>query len=532
MKIQPWANLASASLLVAGLIGTVSAALADTPGVKIDSGVLVGQTVDGVASFRGVPYAAAPVGALRWAPPMDPSHWSTPRKADAFGPICPQALNPNGAPNAGGAVGPASEDCLFLNVWAPKSTQAPDGKAPVMVWLHGGGNTAGAGSLGAYDGSAFARDGIVLVTLNYRLGALGFFAHRAITGAAKPDEPLINYGIMDQIAALKWVKRNIAAFGGDPANVTLFGESAGGQDTLTLMTAPAAEGLFAKAIVESGGGWSPPAPLAKREAQGEALAVKAGAPPSATLEQLRALPAEAFSALPSYEAGPSVDGRLLRQSIAQAFAEGRFAHVPLIIGSNSFEASLLNTLKIPPAAALAMAPASLKAAYAELPDDLSKARAMFTDSVMGAPARWIAGQAVDGPSWLYHFSYVVDAQRDHIPGAGHASEIPFVFASWDHLGALGQGIKPTAGDLAVTAQIHGCWVTFARNGVPDCPGAPGWPSYGNRHDILMRFDRSATTQTGFRQPQYSAQQAVVLPTFDLPKVAPEQTPPPPPIKPD
>jgi para-nitrobenzyl esterase len=248
-------------------------------------------------------------------------------------------------------VGPASEDCLFLNVWAPGAAAGAGAKAtekaPVLVWLHGGGDTTGAGSLGAYDGSAFARDGVILVTLNYRLGPLGFFAHPAITRAAKPDEPLANYGLMDQIAALQWVKRNIASFGGDPANVTLFGESAGGDDTLALMATPSASGLFAKAIVESGGGWGPPETLSKQEAVGEALAAKAGAPAGATLEQLRKIPADALASLP-YRAGPTVDGRLLKESVSQAFAVGHNIHVPLIIGSNTYEASLLESLKIPP----------------------------------------------------------------------------------------------------------------------------------------------------------------------------------------
>jgi len=528
------AALAAACVAAATL--AAASGVAEPISVSIDSGVVVGRTQGDVAVFKGVPYAAAPVGKLRWAPPQRPASWSGPRPADAFGPICPQPLKPGGVPNEGGAVGPASEDCLFLNVWAPRPAVASGAraadKAPVMVWVHGGGDTTGAGSLGAYDGAAFVRDGVILVTLNYRLGALGFFAHPAITGAAKPDEPLHNYGLMDQIAALEWVKRNIAAFGGDPANVTLFGESAGGEDTLALMAAPSAAGLFAKAIVESGGGWDPPVTLARREAEGEALAVKAGAPAHATLEQLRALPADAFAAVPSPGAGPAIDGRLLKESVSQAFAVGHNTHVPLIIGSNTYEASLLETLKIPPAAILAAAPADLKAAYADLPDDTARARAMFTDAFMGAPARWIA--AADGetgtldpdtgvndkPAFLYNFAYVAEAQRSRVPGAGHASEIPFVFASWEAMGPEGQGLKPSAEDLRVTAIIHGCWVAFARTGLPACPGAPQWPPYTGRYDTLMQFDVNPTLKTHYRQAQNVAQQNAVLPTLDLPKITP------------
>ncbi|MEP6968457.1 MAG: carboxylesterase family protein, partial [Pseudomonadota bacterium] len=379
----------------------------------------------------------------------------------------------------------------------------------------GGGNSAGAGSLGAYDGSAFVRDGVILVTLNYRLGPLGFFAHPSLTKAAQPDEPLVAYGIMDQIAALQWVKRNIAAFGGDPGNVTLFGESAGGGDTLALMSAPSATGLFARAIVESGGGWTPPVTLAAGEAQGEAAAIKAGAPAGASVEQLRALPVEALVALPPTLGGIAVDGRLFKESPAQAFAAGRVAGVPLMIGSNGFEASLMKTFKVPPAGVLAMAPPALKAAYGDLPGDQAKAEALFTDAFMGAPAHWVAGKASGGPSWLYHFAYVVDVERPTSRGAGHATEIPFVFESWDTLGVVGRGIKPTPNDLAVTRLVHSCWVSFAKTGVPACTGASAWPAFTPARDTLIDFDAAATLKTGFRKAQYQAQEAAVLPTLGL-----------------
>ncbi|MGI9170350.1 MAG: carboxylesterase family protein, partial [Caulobacteraceae bacterium] len=327
--------------------------------------------------------------------------------------------------------------------------------------------------------------------------------------------PLVGYGIMDQIAALGWVKRNIAAFGGDPANVTLFGESAGGADTLTLIASPLGRGLFAKAIVESGGGWSPPADLAQREAQGVALAAKAGAPANATIEQLRALPADALvGKRESLDFGPAVDGRLLTRSVSQAFASGDIAHVPLIIGSNSYEASLMKSLKLPAALVLAAAPATLKAAYADQPTDQAKAAALFTDAVMGAPARWIAGKAADGPAWLYYFSYVLDIQRSTAPGAGHDSEIPFVFDSWDHLGALGAGLKLSEADKAMTALVHSCWVVFAKTGAPTCAGGPAWPRYA-RPGVLIDFGSPTRLESDFRQARYDAQETAVLPTLKL-----------------
>jgi para-nitrobenzyl esterase len=509
-RVGPAASLG----LAVGLLAT-SAPAAEIPvKVGIDSGVLVGTVREGVSSFKGVPYVAAPVGALRWAPPAPAPAWKGERAADAYGPICPQPVNADGSPNLGGASGATSEDCLFLNVWAPRAAKG----APVMVWLQGGGNSLGAGSLGAYDGSAFVRDGVILVTVNYRLGALGFFAHPSLTKAAKDGDPLAAYGIMDQIAALKWVKRNIAAFGGDGANVTVFGESAGGADVLTLMASPLAKGLFAKAIVESGGGWSPPVTLAKRESQGEAMAVKAGAPAGATVEQLRSLPLSALvGKSESLDFGPAVDGRLLAESVSQAFAAGHIAAVPLIIGSNSYEASLMASFKLPPAGVLAVAPATLKAAYADEKTDQTKAAAMFTDAIMGAPAHWIAGRASAGPSWLYHFAYVLDMQRATSQGAGHDSEIPFVFDSWDHLGALGAGLKLSDRDRAMTALVHSCWVSFARTGVLTCVGGPAWPAFTGERDTLIDFDVQTTLKSHFAAARYEAQAAAVLPTLGLGK---------------
>lgn len=472
--------------------------------VTTDSGTLIGSTTESAAVFKGIPFAAPPVGDLRWEPPKQMGGQSGDRPAADYGANCAQALDATGAPNAGGSTGPISEDCLYLNVWAPRHAA----KAPVMIWLHGGGNLFGAGSLGAYEGGAFARDGVILVTVNYRLGAFGFFAHPALTRAAPPNEPLVNYGLMDQIEALRWVKRNVAAFGGDPGNVTLFGESAGGQDTLLLMTAPLAQGLFARAIVESAPAWTPLETLTKREAQDDALIRSAGVPPDASLAQLRALPMAKLIGLNSFRGGPAIDGRLILESISEAFSYGHYAHVPLIIGSNSFEASLMKMMGIQPAAALAATPASLKGAYADIADDHARAETLFTDGVMGAPARWIAAKKTRGPSYLYHFAYVPEAQRGTVVGAGHAAEIPFVFDSWKSLGPVGGGLNPTAADLAITAELHGCWVSFAKSGSPACPGGPEWPAYDSRNAQVMVFGAAARVENGFRAAHYDAQEAV------------------------
>jgi len=503
-------RMGAALALVMGVIGLAGAAGAEPVKVRIDSGVLVGTAEGEVLSFKGVPYAQPPIGPLRWAPPKRPADWRGEQPAQAYGAVCPQHVYPN-RPNEGGAMGPTNEDCLFLNVWAPKSAKG----APVMLWVHGGSNMFGAGSLGAYEGGAFVRDGIILVTINYRLGALGFFAHPALTRAAAPGEPLANYGLLDQIAALEWVKRNIAAFGGDPANVTLFGESAGGTDTLTLLGLPAARGLFARAIVESGGGWTAPHTLAKAEATGQSDARKAGASADATLAQLRALPADALVAAAARGYGPVVDGRLLKESPSQAIARGHAANVPLMIGSNSYEASLMKLIGLPPRLMLATVPASVKAAYADLPDDEAKANATFTDAVMGGPARWVAAQTGPvRPTYLYHFSYVLQSQRAIALGAEHAAEIPYVFDTQDKVAAMRGNAAVSAADRAMAKLVHSCWASFARTGVPTCAGAPAWPAYTPALDTLMEFDDAPHLVQHFRKAQMDVQEARALPTLE------------------
>ena len=481
-------------------------ALAEPARVKVEAGRLAGEAKDGVGVWRNIPYAAPPTGALRWAPPARAASWTGERDATKAGPSCLQKMNADGTPNSGGANGPMSEDCLQLNVFAPAKAR----KAPVMVWIHGGSHREGAGWI--YDGSAFARQGIVVVTINYRLGPLGYFAHPALTSAARRDEPLANYGLMDQVAALQWVKRNIEAFGGDPRQVTVFGESAGGMSTLALLATPSAKGLYARAIVQSGGGWFPPTTLAaKAQASEEALAALGHAKASAA--DLRALPADSLIKGVGGSFGPFPDGRLLKETPSQAFAAGRAADVPLIIGWNSGEDSLMGPWRPEMIGAVPAEARTVYAAEAARSDE-ALARAVFTDRAMGAPARWIARQAASGaPAWLYHFSYVGTRFRPFTDRAAHAAEIQYVFQYWGRRTPMSAVSEE---DKAMAVLMNGCWAAFAKTGRPDCPSGQAWPIYSKAQDTLLEFGRDTGLRTGFQSGRLDFQEARTLSGLALP----------------
>ena len=500
-------KLASLALILAL---AAAPALADPAKVKVETGTVTGTQTETVAAYRNIPFAAAPVGPLRWAPPARAPAWTGERDGTKNGISCIQPMRPDGAPNAGSANGPISEDCLQLNVFAPVGAK----QAPVMVWLHGGAHVYGAGWI--YDGSNFARDGVVLVAINYRLGPLGYFAHPALTKSAKPGEAVGNYGLMDQIAALEWVQRNIKAFGGDPKNVTVFGESAGGMSTLALLATPKAKPLYHKAVVQSGGGWSTPSTLSDIEAEGVAAATTLGLT-NASSEQLRAVPAEEISAKLRGNYGPFIDGRLMVETDSQAFAAGRAADVPLIIGSNSGEDSLISAFGGDPAKMGAGMPAPVRAIYAEeaAQSDELLARAVFTDRVMGGPARWIAAKASSGkPAWLYYFSYVGSRFRPAVTRASHAAEIQYVFEYWGRRTPASM-IKPD--DQAMATLMHSCWVAFAKTGAPTCASGPTWPAYDAKTDRLMEFGAETGVRTNLRKSRLDAQEAAALPTLGLSK---------------
>lgn len=496
------AHLALSAVLA---LGACAPAHAEPAKAKVETGALAGEIKNGVAVYRDIPFAAPPVGALRWAPPAPAARWDGERDATRNGVSCPQPMNPDGTPNGGGANGPTSEDCLHLNVFAPTGAKG----APVMVWLHGGSHRHGAGWV--YDGQAFARDGVVLVAINYRLGPLGYFAHPALDKDAKG--PVGNYGLMDQIAALKWVQRNIAAFGGDPNNVTVFGESAGAMSTLAILATPSAKGLYQKAIVESGGGWFPRYDLAAAEALGVKAAGKLGLA-DATADQLRALSADDLIAKLDGDYGPFVDGKLLTETPTQAFAGHRVTDVPLIIGWNSGEDSLMGRWRPDMAARI---PAVARAAYPEEAaiGDETLGRAIFTDAFMGAPARWVAGQAAGGkPAFLYHFSYVGNRFRPMFKTAFHAAEIQYVFEYWGRRTPMS---VVTDEDKAMATLMHSCWVAFAKTGKPACASGPAWPAYDPKSDQLMEFGATSGVRTNFRKVHLDFQDKAWLPLVSAAK---------------
>jgi para-nitrobenzyl esterase len=485
------ALLRTVLLLSLGAAATARAAAPDE--AVVSGGALKGVVLGQVVAFKNIPFAAPPVGELRWRPPQPAAPWSGVRDASAFGPSCIQSGGLfGGGPNQ-------SEDCLSLNVWTP--ARRAGARLPVMVWIHGGGFIGGSGAQPYYDGAAFARDGVVLVTLNYRLGRFGFFAHPALAGD-HPEEPHGNYGLMDQIAALSWVKANIAAFGGDPANVTVFGESAGAISVNFLMISPAARGLFAKAVSESGFGRFD-APKIATFAAAEAAYAKGlgvGGEDAAAAAALRALPASALigdirgltdPGIPR----PMIDGVVVKERVDTAFAAGRQAKVPYLVGGNSFEASLF-------AKAIAADPERTLAPFGGAQPDvvalfgagdpLKAAYNVSTETLISEPDRDLAAKDAQAGvrAYLYYFSYVPAAQRATAPGAGHGSEIGYVFETLPTkpitLGAR-QIAAATSEDLDMAAQIHGAWVAFAKTGIPTLPRGPAWPAYAPRTDLLMEF---------------------------------------------
>jgi para-nitrobenzyl esterase len=456
------------------------------------AGDVEGRAQDGVEAFAGIPYAAPPVGELRWRAPAPAPRWTGIRPAAEFGNDCPQVRFDGDATPSTQAM---SEDCLYLNLWRP----AKGRKLPVMVYIHGGAFVAGSSASPTLDGANLARRGAIVVTFNYRLGRFGFFAHPALTAEAggKPDA---NFAFLDMIAALRWVRTNAEAFGGDPGNVTIFGESAGGAAVDFLMASPPAAGLFDKAIVQSGANREAYARLAadrptriSGEKAGVAFAAHAGLshPDPAAL---RALPADTVQgqlAMWDMQAdrfnGPIIDGKSVLADPVERFAAGEVPKIPFIVGSTSTELSeeafapaMMDFLKSQNDAATL---ADLGQVYGDpLPP------ALIDDYFFTEAARGFARIMRDhgAPAWRYVFDHVAEADRAKRKGAGHASELAYLF------GNLPADASPS--DREAARLMGDYWVNFAKDGNPNGRGLPDWPQVG-RHDNLLRIhDGSAATE--------------------------------------
>ncbi|MFM2482165.1 carboxylesterase/lipase family protein [Celerinatantimonas sp. YJH-8] len=487
MKILKWGVMAA--LLTSSSIY----AAAQGPIIQLQSGRIEGTTHEQVDAFLGIPYAKPPVGKLRWHRPLSPEPWQGIKKTTEYGPGCPQV--PYDGDTLASLPPNFSEDCLTINVWRPNDAVE---SLPVMVWIHGGGFMNGGSASPTYSGESFARNGVILVSFNYRLGQFGFFAHPGLRNKVFRG----NYGIMDQIKALHWVQDNIVSFGGDPNNVTVFGESAGGYAINALLTSHYSRNLFNKAIIESGGGrhqlgngqhWDQAEQVGVNFAR--TLGIE-GADQQA-LERLRALPVDDIlgdmnmwnmNDHQDIYGGSILDGRLLREHPESAYESGDFAHVPLLVGTNDYDLGFVNgspTTRDEVFNLFGLDPIAANAAYSGEGSLQELAYRIAMQQFMIEPARFVAREFVanNTPVWEYRFGYVASSQQGQQPGATHASEMAYVFNT---LKAV-YGQATTSEDQAMATMMHQYWINFAKTGNPNGPGLPEWPQYQTNKDRLMWF---------------------------------------------
>jgi para-nitrobenzyl esterase len=505
------------------------------PVVKVDSGQLQGAIDEGVVSYKGVPFAAPPVGELRWRPPQPVAVWTGVRQATQFASDCMQGrFGPPPAPGAPPVTGGPSEDCLYMNVWRPASA-APGAKLPVMVWIYGGGFTGGSSSSPNTSGHEFAKKGVVLVAANYRVGRFGFFAFPALS-RERPDELKGNYAYMDQIAALQWIKRNIAAFGGDPNNVTIFGFSAGGVSVHSLIASPLARGLFHKAIAESGGsrdsvltarpmskdGVDPNYPVSA-ETIGINFARSMGImgtdlPAIATLralsadQVLRGAAPQPGANAQNYETTPILDGKLITETAETAYKAKHEPRIPIMVGSNSADTAgnrIRATSKEQLFARFGKWSEQAKAAYD--PDGTTDLATLISrandDFGQAEPARFAANAfAANGaPAYRYRFAYVQTAMRERMrTGTPHGGEIAFVFGTLTSR----PGSTASAEDQEVSRMAQAYWVNFAKTGDPNGAGLPVWPRHDPGKDVIFEFrpDGSAAAVPDSRKARLDVMQ--------------------------
>lgn len=494
------AALAAASIAALMLAGATGQAQAQTQAGAVattTTGRVAGVTAEGVTAWKGIPFAQPPVGPLRWRAPQPPRAWSGVRPATDYSNDCMQIPF---AADAAPLGTPPAEDCLYLNVWKPADAPA-DAKLPVVVWIYGGGWVNGGASPAVYSGAPMAKEGVVFASFNYRLGRFGFFAHPALTAENADDGHLGNYGYMDQIAALKWIQANIAAFGGDPDNITIMGESAGGGSVLNLMTTPLAAGLFDRAI-----SMSAPArmdsslkplhaegkPDAEDDGQGFAEWAGVTGDDAQALAALRALPAEkivegtGMATRPVAPAsGPMIDGKIM-VGADNVFRAQQQARVPLMIGGVTADIGWGPPLPRDEMLARFPDPEAARAAYGDITPDEALRYSIYMDSFMIEPARYIAQEQTKAgaPVWHYRYGYVAETMRSEWPAVPHATEIPFFLETID---ARYPG-KVTQADREASKLIASYIVNFARAGDPNGAGLPRWPVFDVQSQPVMRFN--------------------------------------------
>ena len=472
---------ASAVLLQSAI---APAQLGQFPFVLTQEEQVLGVVQAGVASFKGIPYAAAPVDSLRWRPPQPAPESSAIRSAYEYGAACPQPSMP------GPGSYRMSEDCLTLNVFRPFETEDP---LPVMIWIHGGSFVTGTAGDPLFDGSKIAQAGVVVITLNYRLGAFGWLAHPALAEGAL-NSPVANYGMMDQIAALRWVHDNIRAFGGDPDNVTLFGTSSGATSVALLMLCEESRDLFQKAILESVPGREQVRSMDMAEAVGRQVLQsigydRSGPDPRAIdsgvlLAAEKILLSKSSQTRSSRSFGPTADGMLVKEDIATGFGAGRQSRIPLIVGSNEDET--VSGSEPDPKEELGLAGASvdeLRGFYPQASRNPAELAArLYTDRVFTEPARFLARShaATGSPTFRYRFSYSPEAQPPGSDG-GHGRELQFIFGAE---GVPGAGMF-THRDREVSNILRTYWTNFAKTGDPNGPGLPRWETSSNREQLLL-----------------------------------------------
>ncbi|WP_114227143.1 MULTISPECIES: carboxylesterase/lipase family protein [Sphingomonas] len=488
--------IAKSMLLSAALLGSAAAA-ATAPVIDAPAGRVRGTSDGAVGVFKGIPYAQPPVGPLRLRAPQPLPRWSGERSAQLFGAACVQ---PQGGPPSvysSDTPMPVSEDCLTLNIWKPANAR----HAPVLFWIHGGALTTGSSREALYDGRRFAERGIMVVSINYRLGVLGWMAHPALS-AESPQGVSGNYGLQDQIAALQWVRRNIAAFGGDPANVTIAGESAGGLSGLYLMTSPAARGLFGRAILQSSYMISMPElkkpafGLPAYEAVGQLVGAGLKAPDLAALRRLDVQTLTDSAAKLGFFPFGVVDGKLLPRQMVDVFDAGAQAPVPVLAGFNQGEIRSLRMLTPKSAASAADYEREIRARYGDLANDFLKLYpspdyaesilATTRDSLYGWTAERVARkQTTLGQSaYLYLFDHGYPAMDSAGLHAFHASELPYVWGTFDGTPPRWPKVSDTPAERAFSGAMIDYWASFVRNGKPTARLGGAWPSYGKEANYL------------------------------------------------